>query len=507
MGILLKEQSESEIAAGSTLVAALPPNPKPWYRTRHLLRLNVTLLVLLVSAASVGFDGSMMNGLQTLPQWRGYFGHPNGALLGAMNAVYPVGKVCGLLPVTWISDHYGRKAPILAGFILLLIGTVIQTASQNLAMFIVSRFWIGVSTVFLSQPCPILVTELAYPTHRAKYVGAIIAAWSTYGTFRLDSSWSWRIPSALQGALPLIQVSFFWLVPESPRWLVAKKRIEEAREVLTKHHAGGDVTSLLVEFELKEIEESIAFEELVVSESSYMDLIRTPANRKRTFIAFVVGFGAQWNGGGVISYYLTLVLNTIGITSVASQALINGLLQIFNWFASVLAGALMVDRLGRRTLFLWSVGGMLVSYIIWTALSSYFNRTLDQNAGNAVVAFIFIYYFFYDIAWNPLLQAYPVEIFPYSLRGRGLTVTLGSTYVGLIIGQFINPVAMNAIGWQYYIVFCCLLGILFAIVWFMFPETKGHSLEEIAQIFDGKRPDATDELKYTKSTEARTETI
>ncbi|OBT61843.1 hypothetical protein VE03_08804 [Pseudogymnoascus sp. 23342-1-I1] len=431
MGILSNEQSESEIAAGSTLIAALPPNPKPWYRTRHLLRLNVTLLVLLVSAASVGFDGSMMNGLQTLPQWRGYFGNPNGGLLGAMNAVYPVGK----------------------------------------------------------------------------YVGAIIAAWSTYGTFRLDSSWSWRIPSALQGALPLIQVSFFWLVPESPRWLVAKKRIEEARKVLTKHHAGGDETSLLVEFELKEIEESISFEELVVSESSYMDLIRTPANRKRTFIAFVVGFGAQWNGGGVISYYLTLVLNTIGITSVAQQALINGLLQIFNWFASVLAGALMVDRLGRRTLFLWSVGGMLVSYIIWTALSSYFNRTLDQNAGNAVVAFIFIYYFFYDIAWNPLLQAYPVEIFPYALRGRGLTVTLGSTYVGLIIGQFINPVAMNAIGWHYYIVFCCLLGILFAIVWFMFPETKGHSLEEIAQIFDGKRPDATDELKYTKSAEARIESI
>lgn len=118
----------------------------------------------------------MMNGLQTLPQWRGYFGNPKGGLLGAMNAVYPVGKVCGLLPVTWISDHYGRKTPILAGFILLLIGTVIQTASQNLAMFIVSRFWIGVSTVFLSQPCPILVTELAYPTHRAK-------ATALYNTF------------------------------------------------------------------------------------------------------------------------------------------------------------------------------------------------------------------------------------------------------------------------------------------------------------------------------------
>ncbi len=137
------------------------------------------------------------------------------------------------------------------------------------------------------------------------------------------------------------------------------------------------------------------------STTSYLDLLRDAPNRKRTFIAFIVGLGAQWNGAGVVSYYLTLVLNTIGITATSDQTLINGLLQIFNWLAAIFAGALMVDRIGRRTLFLTSVAGMFVSYVIWTVLTAYFTSTLNHMAGNAVGAFIFIYYFFYDIAWSP----------------------------------------------------------------------------------------------------------
>jgi MFS family permease len=193
-------------------------------------------------------QGSMMNGLQTLKQWNAYFGAPDASVLGAMNAVYPIGKVCALFPVTWISDRYGRKLPMLLGFVLLMIGPAIQAASQNVAMFIVSRFIVGVATVFIAQPSPILITELAYPTHRGKitalfntffvrhpcsfcphidlvanmkkkYFGAIFAAWCTYGTFRLNSEWSWRIPSLLQAGLPAFQLAIFYWLPESPRYV------------------------------------------------------------------------------------------------------------------------------------------------------------------------------------------------------------------------------------------------------------------------------------------------
>lgn len=270
------------------------------------------------------------------------------------------------------------------------------------------------------------------------------------------------------------------------RWLVAHNQPERAREILTKYHAGGDDTSALVEYELREIEENIALEATIISETSYLDLIKNAPNRRRTTIAVIVGVFSQWNGVGVVSYYLTLVLNTIGITETKDQALINGLLQIFNWIIAVFAGAMMVDRIGRRSLFLISTAGMLVSYIAWTALTSVFTKNLNEVAGHAVVAFIFIYYFFYDIAWTPLLQAYPVEIFPYSLRGRGLTATLSSAYIGLIIGQFLNPIAMKHIGWKYYIVFCCLLAVLLLLSWLLFPETRGRTLEQIAEVFDGE---------------------
>lgn len=168
----------------------------------------------------------MMNGLQTLPQWRGFFNNPPAPVLGAINAVYPVCKILGLVPATLISDKWGRKVPIYLGLVALVFGPAIQAASMNLPMFIVSRGLIGFATVFPQVACPILVSELSYPTHRGKmtalyntffYFGAIGAAWITYGTFKIQSTWSWRIPSALQAAIPFCQLLFIYWVPESPR--------------------------------------------------------------------------------------------------------------------------------------------------------------------------------------------------------------------------------------------------------------------------------------------------
>ncbi|KAF5023797.1 hypothetical protein F66182_4153 [Fusarium sp. NRRL 66182] len=475
-----------------TLAQVLPESGRPWWKQSSLVRLNLILLVPLFSSATVGYDGAMMNAQQVMPPWKSHFGNPLSERLGLVNAIFYVGKVVGLLAVTPLSDRIGRRRPILIGIVLCVIGTVIQSAAVNYGMLVFSRWLLGAATAFMSQPSPLLIAELAYPPHRGKitslyqtfyYFGAILSAWASFGTVKLTSNWAWRIPCILQAFFPLLQLSFFFFVPESPRWLVAQERVQAARDILVRYHGHGDPDSTLVHFELNEILVSLRSEKQNRSGALWKELFTVPSNRKRSAIAISVGFFSQWCGNGVVSYYLTLVLDNIGITNPTHQSLINGLLQVFNFFISVFLGAMMVDRLGRRVLFLWSAAGMMVAYIVWTALSASFLSTHSTAIGIAVIPIIFVYYFHYDIAFTPLLYSYPTEIFPYRLRSTGLGLTLFSSFLALIFNLFVNPIAMASIGWKYYILYCCMNAFILVVVYFLYPETKGYSLEEIAQVF------------------------
>lgn len=165
----------------------------------------------------------MMNALQIAPYWKKYFHHPAKAQLGLINAIFPVGKICGLAMVTPIGERFGRRTALLVAFIICIIGSAIQAASVIVGMLVFSRWFlgihkpecfyltrlmrIGVGTALMAQPSPIIITELAYPTHRGKvtalfntfyvrnhlrlqyllsytdnfqFFGAIFVAWLTY---------------------------------------------------------------------------------------------------------------------------------------------------------------------------------------------------------------------------------------------------------------------------------------------------------------------------------------
>jgi MFS family permease len=143
--------------------------------------------------------------------------------------------------------------------------------------------------------------------------------------------------------------------------------------------------------------ESALKAEREAKETGYLDMMKTPGNRRRLFITVTLAIFSQWSGNGVVSYYLALVLETVGITSVTDQTLISGCLQIWNLIFAV-AAAFLVDRLGRRLLFLSSAAVMLVSYIIITGLSGSFANTQHGPTGIAVIPFLFIFFTGYDIS-------------------------------------------------------------------------------------------------------------
>ncbi|PSN65736.1 sugar transporter [Corynespora cassiicola Philippines] len=487
-------KSRSHAAVGEDLARVLPDDNTPWYRKGHLVLLNYYVLCMILLAAANGYDGSMMNGLQSLPQWDEFMNRPRSTWLGFINSLQPLSSILAYPVSAYFANRWGRKKGLLIGYFFLFLGALLQTFTPNAKGWIAGRFFLGQPSAWWGNLAPLLITEVSFPTQRGLntslyncgwYIGSLLAAWATFGTRSYTSSWAWRIPSLLQIAIPLVSLPGVLLIPESPRYLIAKGQAQKARETLTRFHAGGDANSLLVDFEMEEIQRAIEADRAAQSSTSWLDLFKGRGNKHRAWISITLGVFAQWNGVNVVSYYLSLVLSTAGISSVRDQTLINGCMQIWNLFWAS-GAALSVDRLGRRTLFLTSCIGMFVSFAIVTGLSGGFDNTGNKSTGLAVIPFLFLYYGFYDIAFTPLVVSYPAEIWPYHLRARGLALTFFSTYLGIFFNTFVSPIALSSIGWRYYIIFVIIVLFGIVMVWFTYPETKGHTLEEMNVVFDGE---------------------
>jgi hypothetical protein len=219
----------------------------------------------------------------------------------------------------------------------------------------------------------------------------------TFGTRNMEGNMAWRIPTILQLLIPAAALPGLIWAPESPRWLISNGRAEEAKTLLEKWHAGGSQNSPLVNYEVLEITETLRAETEAHDSASYAEMFKTPGNRHRLFISVSLGIFVQWSGNGVVSYYLSLVLDTVGVRSVTDQTLISAFLNVWNLCFSV-AAAFSVDRVGRRPLFLASVATMLVGFSLVTALSGAFAEGGSESTGIAVIPFLFIFFAGYDIA-------------------------------------------------------------------------------------------------------------
>ncbi|ESK94631.1 hexose transporter [Moniliophthora roreri MCA 2997] len=469
-----------------------------WWRNRGILILNLCLALPLLTAVVNGIDSSLINGLQILPDWQNFFGHPTGKTLGIINSAQNIGGFIGLPFTPFASDYLGRRAALFLGSIIMLAGVAMQFTAPTVKMFIAARAIIGFGLTFCTNAAPLLLIELSYPTQRGKitslynsswYFGSVLAAWICFGSFQHmeGTNWSWRVPTLVQAGVPLLQVCLIWFTPESPRYLVSRGMEGKAARILAKYHANcGDERDPLVVFELAQIRHAIRMEEEVNKSTSFMSLFSTPGNRKRMRIIIAIACFSQWSGNGLVSYYINLVLEGVGIRTTETKAAINGGLQVFNLLVAYSA-SLLVDWVGRRPLFIVSTAGMLFSFGLWTVTEALFNELQKTAAAKATIPLIFIYYFFYDIAYSPMLVAYTLEILPYRIRAKGFAVMNLTVFLTVAFNQFCNPWALASLGWWYYVVYCGWLIIELVFVVTCIVETKGRTLEETAALFDGNQ--------------------
>lgn len=440
-----------------------------------------------------GFDSSMMNGLQLVDSWAKFFRHPDGSILGLMTAMYSLGSALSLPFVPIVSDKLGRRMAIVFGSLVMALGAVLQTTARNFAMFVVARLILGFGIPFAIVAASSLLGELGHPNERpilgslfnaCWFIGSIVAAGVTLGTFSMASDWGWRIPSILQIVPSLLQLTFIWFLPESPRWLISKGRGEEAFQILAKYHAEGDVTSEFAKAEYVQIEKTIELEK-ETAKVGWADIFRSPGMRKRLLIAAFLGLATQWSGNGLTSYFLGAILTNVGITSGRTKNIIN--LGNSCWgLVNATTLALTVPRAKRRPMYLLCTISLTCVFTAWTIASARYAETQSHASSIAVIFFIFLYSPCYNIGYNALTYTFLVELFPFHSRAKGIAFFQLFGRLASFFNQFVNPIGIKNAGWKYYISYCVFLTFEVCFVYLMFPETSGQSLEELAFLFEGE---------------------
>ncbi|RAR01405.1 general substrate transporter [Stemphylium lycopersici] len=476
----------------------LPNNTHPqWWKDPGIRTLNLFLLSSYLGATANGYISTLITNLLANPHYLSNIsGLSDTRLLGLVTASHSLGAILAFFPAPWVAETYGRRAAMVTGNMGMIAGFTGQIFSQTFAHFLGLRMLVGFSSIFNTVASAALLVELAHPRQRAVagalfntcfFVGSTTAAWVAFASLRIPGAWSWKLPIAMQLFWSLAQVALVVSgCPESPRWLVRHGKEEQAKSIMLRYHANGYQEDELVGAEFAAMLAELEVQERDRVASSWRALVATPGNRRRLLLSVVIAVATQWVGNGVISFYLAPVLRTVGITNAFQQQGINGGLQIFSWLLAC-AAALLCERAGRRRLLLTSAGTMLLFMILITICSALYSTTGSAAAGYAVIVFLFLFFGGYVIGLTPIPILYVNEIWPSHLRTKGTSVFWVSQAVAVCFNQFVNPVALDRIAWRYHLVY---VGVLVAVINFMFfcvPETKGLSLEQVGDIFDGGR--------------------
>lgn len=415
-------------------------------------------------------------------------------MIGALNGINSAGAIVGCFLQAWTADYFGRKRTLQLGCVVLIVGGALCSGAVNMGMFLAGRFIAGVGAAILACVVPIYQAEVSTAETRGAMVaitgimyavGYSLAGWLGFACYHIPASspytsFAWRFPLAFQITFPIIVLLGSSLIPFSPRWLLQQGRRDEAFEIVKRlHKTPDDVQNIRARQEFFMIEKQ--FEHDKAMEVRPFEIFRTGPNRRRALVAFLLMWGDQFLGVFVMANYGVLIYASLGLSG-SIPLLLNACWTTFTLVGNTWT-AFYVDSVGRRTCLLIGSIGCLVSTIFLCALTAEFLGTTNTAGLRAGVFFVFFYIFWWCFFIDATQYIYVSEIFPNHLRSQGVALGLSSFYLGSEVTLVAAPVALNTVGWRFYLVLIIPSTLYIIAIYFLFPETKGRTLEEIGALF------------------------
>ncbi|TRX96134.1 hypothetical protein FHL15_002858 [Xylaria flabelliformis] len=480
----------------------------------------VTLKAYLMCAFSAfggiffGYDSGYINGVLGMPYFIKQIEGPDATSLsgpskGLITSVLSLGTFIGALAAGDFADCIGRRTTVLMSCVVFLIGVVFQVASAGLPLLVFGRIIAGLGVGGVSSTLILYMSESAPRKVRGAIVsgyqfcitiGLLLASAIDYATQSRNDSGSYRIPIAIQMVWALILASGLSFLPESPRFYVRIGELDRAANSLSRLR-GQDIESDFIKDELAEIVANHEHERSLMPKGGYWStwlncgrgsLKDGSSNLRRTILGTSLQMMSQWTGVNFVFYFGTTLVPEFNyehtFSTIQDPFLISLITTLVNVFSTPIS-FWAIEKIGRRPLFLWGAFGMSICQLIVAVLGTV---THSDVALSIMIAFICVFIFFFASTWGPGSWVLIGEIFPLPIRARGVALSTASNWLWNFIIGLVTPYMVDKdkgnLGAKVFYIWGSLCAIAFIYTWFLVPETKGLTLEQVDTMLEDTTP-------------------
>jgi sugar porter (SP) family MFS transporter len=377
-----------------------------------------------------------------------------------------------------VSDTLGRRMTFVLAAIGFLLGIIVMiSTSHSFTVLLIGRMLVGWGVGIGLAIDPLYISEITPAKYRGELVTwseillnvGIVFGFST-GLFlsHMDDDMEWRVMFLLGAILPVIMIFVvWWIMPESPRWLVQKGRDTDAMMVLQQIYPEG----YNVEPVLADMKESIDRDTAAQLAVGWRFLCApSPALRRMMMVGIGTAVAQQAVGIDAIQYYLIDVIRDSGVDSREGQSIVlmilGGIKLLF-----IFVGGKCFDRSGRRILFFVSLSGMTLALLIVA-----FGFLIDQTLSTiATVIGLGLYLAFFSVGMGPGAWLIPSEVFSTVVRAKAMSVAtfMNRAVATLMASTFLST--KELIGWAaFFFLMAVVCMLVLGFLWMYLPETKGR---------------------------------